>query len=113
MQLIEQKWRNENEQFKPGFCLQLELKLKVSFPETDLCAYPRIESNVKLWKRHYYAMLGMLQTSGFRWNDTDKIILVDNDQVWENYLKKDLNAKGLRNKHFPQYDDWCVLFSND
>ncbi|KAF5940910.1 hypothetical protein HYC85_022077 [Camellia sinensis] len=47
----------------------------------------------------------MLRLSDFGWNDTDKMILVDSEQVWQNYVKKEPDAKGMRNVPFPYYED--------
>lgn len=44
MHLINKKWHDENRQFKLDFYPQFEVRLKVDFPKTDLCEYPRIES---------------------------------------------------------------------
>ncbi|GFY86394.1 hypothetical protein Acr_05g0000330 [Actinidia rufa] len=55
----------------------------------------------------------MLKTSGFGWDDVEKIILVDSDDVWDNYVKREKDVKGMRNKSFPYYEDWLVLFGKD
>ncbi|CAL5398512.1 unnamed protein product [Camellia sinensis] len=41
------------------------------------------------------------------------MILVDSDQVWENYVKRDPDAKGMRNVPFIYYEDWVILFGKD
>ncbi|CAL5420185.1 unnamed protein product [Camellia sinensis] len=55
----------------------------------------------------------MLRLSDFGWDDTDKMILVDSEQVWQNYVKKEPDAKGMRNVPFPYYEDWLILFGKD
>ncbi|KAI7995226.1 26S proteasome non-ATPase regulatory subunit 10 [Camellia lanceoleosa] len=44
---------------------------------------------------------------------TDKMILVDIKQFWQNYVKRKPNAKGIRNVPFPYYEDWVILFGKD
>ncbi|GMQ10942.1 hypothetical protein CsSME_00053747 [Camellia sinensis var. sinensis] len=55
----------------------------------------------------------MLRLSGFGWDDSEKMILVDSDQVWENYVKRGPDAKGMRNVPFIYYEDWVILFGKD
>ncbi|GFY98197.1 hypothetical protein Acr_12g0007380 [Actinidia rufa] len=55
----------------------------------------------------------MLKTSGFGWDDVEKIILMDSDDAWDNYVKRAKDVKGMRNKSFPYYEDWLVLFGKD
>ncbi|KAL6506053.1 hypothetical protein OROHE_022772 [Orobanche hederae] len=74
--------------FKAGYLNKLEGKLLVSLPE-------------------------MRNTSGFGWNDEAKMVDVESDTVWEDYCKRESNAKGLRFKAFPYYNDWCMIFGND
>ncbi|GFY96079.1 hypothetical protein Acr_11g0003850 [Actinidia rufa] len=56
----------------------------------------------------------MLKTSGFGWDDyVEKMILVDSDDVWDNYVRREKDVKGMRNKTFPYYEAWLVLFGKD
>ncbi|KAI7991829.1 hypothetical protein LOK49_LG12G00174 [Camellia lanceoleosa] len=55
----------------------------------------------------------MLTTSGFGWNDTKKRIDVESDSVWEAYVRRDNDAKHLRNKTFPYFDEWIQIFGKD
>ncbi|GAB2270248.1 hypothetical protein Dimus_005153 [Dionaea muscipula] len=55
----------------------------------------------------------MRNTSGFGWDDIEKMILVDSEDVWENYVKTYPNARKMRNKPFPMFDDWLFLFGRD
>ncbi|XP_028091592.1 uncharacterized protein LOC114291909 isoform X1 [Camellia sinensis] len=55
----------------------------------------------------------MLKISGFGWDDDQKMVLVDSDDVWQNYVRKVSAAKGMRNKPFPFYEDWLILFGKD
>ncbi|CAL5324674.1 unnamed protein product [Camellia sinensis] len=55
----------------------------------------------------------MLATSGFGWNDTEKRIDVESDSVWEAYVRRDNDAKHLRNKTFLHFDEWIQIFGKD
>lgn len=99
--------------FKAGYLKKLEGMLVVALPGTDIRAYPHISSKIKVWKKNYYSIKDMCNTSGFGWNDSKKMVEVDSDSVWEDYCKRDSNANGLRYKTFPYYEDWCIIFGND
>ena len=71
--------------FKAGYLARLETKLADILPRTDLRGCPHIESKIKLWKKHYNSVSGMLATSGFGWNDTEKRIDVESDSVRKAY----------------------------
>ncbi|KAL7181786.1 hypothetical protein ACSBR1_040648 [Camellia fascicularis] len=55
--------------------------------------------------KHYNFVSGMLATSGFGWNDTEKRIDVESDSIWEAYVQRNTDAKHLRNKTFPYFDE--------
>ncbi|KAL7199745.1 hypothetical protein ACSBR2_021951 [Camellia fascicularis] len=92
--------------FKAGYLVRLETKLADILPGTDLRGCPHIESKIKIWKKHYNSVSGMLATSGFGWNDTKKRIDVKSDST-------DTDAKHLRNKTFPYFDEWIQIFGKD
>lgn len=54
----------------------------------------------------------MLSRSGIGWNETDKMIEASNE-VWKDYVKSDSNARFMRNKSWPYFNDWCEIFEND
>ncbi|KAI8029561.1 hypothetical protein LOK49_LG01G03004 [Camellia lanceoleosa] len=41
------------------------------------------------------------------------MVLVDSDDVWQNYVRRVPDAKGMRNRPFPFYEDWLILFGKD
>ncbi|XP_028097095.1 uncharacterized protein LOC114296939 [Camellia sinensis] len=86
--------------FKAGYLMKLEDKLLEMLPGTNLRGTPHIKSKIKIWKKHYNCVAGMLGTSGFGWNDTEKRIDVESDSVWEAYVRRESDAKNLRNKSF-------------
>ncbi|CAL5428121.1 unnamed protein product [Camellia sinensis] len=96
--LFSEKWKADNGQFRAGFYSELEKLIILAFLGTDLRASPHIESKIKFWRRQYNLITDMLRLSGFGWDDTDKMISVDSEQVWQNYVK---------------YEDWLILFGKD
>ena len=77
-------WRQENA-FRTGYLEAIEKQLKVWFPGTDLNT-TNVQSKLTIWKRHYYLVKNMINTSGFGWNDSSNMITVEND-VWKQYAK--------------------------
>ncbi|CAL5336875.1 unnamed protein product [Camellia sinensis] len=78
--------------FKAGYLIKLEEKLLEMLPRTNLHGTPHIESKIKIWKKHYNCVAGMLGTSGFGWNDTKKRIDVESDSVRETYVRRESDA---------------------
>ncbi|GAB2267544.1 hypothetical protein Dimus_002523 [Dionaea muscipula] len=61
----------------------------------------------------YSVLHDMLRTSGFGWDDVAKMMVFDSDEVWREYVKKTSEAASVKDKSFPYYEDWLVLFGND
>ncbi|KAF7130245.1 hypothetical protein RHSIM_Rhsim10G0097900 [Rhododendron simsii] len=64
-------------------------------------------------RKQYNLLQDMIQSSGFGWDDSEKMVLVHSDDVWKNYVRRVSDAKGMRNKPFAYYDDWLTLFGKD
>ncbi|CAL5327460.1 unnamed protein product [Camellia sinensis] len=112
MHIVNNGMKQDNA-FKAGYLMKLEEKLLEMLPGTNLRGTPHIESKIKIWKKHYNCVAGMLGTSGFGWNDTEKRIDVESDSVWEAYVRRESDAKNLRNKSFPYFDSWIHIFGKD
>ncbi|KAL7243003.1 hypothetical protein ACSBR1_015418 [Camellia fascicularis] len=111
------RWKLDNNQFRAGFYNECEKKILSAFPGTDLRATPYIDSKIKLWRKQYNTLQDMLKISGFGWDDEQKMVLVHNDHVWLNYARIYIirvpDAKRMRNRRFPFYEDWLILFEKD
>ncbi|GFZ18406.1 hypothetical protein Acr_27g0001450 [Actinidia rufa] len=103
----------ENNTFRSGYLQVLEGKIIKALPDTDLRATPHIESKIKKWKKVYNSLFSLLSLSGIGWNGTDKMLDVMNEEAWDDYVKKDVDAKSLRNKSWPFYEDWLIIFGKD
>ncbi|KAL7178045.1 hypothetical protein ACSBR2_031245 [Camellia fascicularis] len=107
------RWKLDNNQFRAGFYNECEKRILSAFLGTDLRASPHINSKIKFWRKQYNALQDMLNISGFRWDDEQKMVLVHSDDVWQNYVRRVPDAKGMRNRPFPFYEDWLILFGKD
>ncbi|XP_075664965.1 uncharacterized protein LOC142634546 [Castanea sativa] len=96
------KWKAENG-FKPGFTAKLEELLEKKLLGCGIKASPHIESRYKILRKQYRAIADMLgpNASDFGWNDNKNMVVGHPD------------AKGLRNKHFPRFDDLALVFGKD
>lgn len=88
LQLVVDGWKTDLGTFKPGYTKLLEKYLHTKIPNCTLKARPHIESRVKRLKTHYYAIKDMLclSTSGFRWDDTRKMVVVEKE-VYNQWCK--------------------------
>ncbi|KAL7214855.1 hypothetical protein ACSBR1_027101 [Camellia fascicularis] len=98
---------------RADFYNEYEKKISSAFSRTDLRDSPHIDLKIKLWRKQYNTLQDMLKISGFGWDDEQKMVLVDSDDVWQNYVKRVPDAKGMRNRPFPFYEDWLILFGKD
>lgn len=105
-------WKRENGIFKNGYTAALERKLRSRIPGCTIRASPHIESRLKLLKRQYDAITEMQGAAGMQWDNKEKILLCKDSNVWEEWVRSRPDAKGLRNKHFPYYNDLHFLFGN-
>jgi hypothetical protein len=73
--------------FKSGTVREIENKLNLLCPNSNLKASPHIESKLKKLKKDYSTIYDMINKSGFAWNDIKKCIEVDSNEVWEMYVQ--------------------------
>ncbi|KAL0319726.1 UNVERIFIED_CONTAM: hypothetical protein Sradi_5234100 [Sesamum radiatum] len=110
--VVKQGWKCENG-FRTRYLGVQEQEMKKLFPSSDIKADPHIQSKIHVWKKTYGSLVGMLGRSGFGWNDATNMVVVDDDVVWDNYIKIDPFAKSMRLKSFPFYLAWCEVFGKD
>ncbi|XVF56507.1 hypothetical protein PTKIN_Ptkin06aG0126700 [Pterospermum kingtungense] len=107
----DRKWKADNRTFRTGYLIQLEKMMETRLPQSKLKAEPHIESRVKTLKSQYNAIAEMLALgSGFGWDDVEKCLTASKD-VFDDWSHP--NAKGLRNKAFPHYDNCAAIFRRD
>ncbi|KAL8523756.1 hypothetical protein ACS0TY_013647 [Phlomoides rotata] len=81
------------------------------FPNTDLKPEPHINSRITVWKRNYHSLFEILKNTGVGLDSTTKMIEATDEQ-WDAFMKVDPNARLMRSKSWPLYDDWCEIFGN-
>ncbi|KAL0454952.1 UNVERIFIED_CONTAM: hypothetical protein Slati_0834400 [Sesamum latifolium] len=79
-------WRCEND-FRAGYLNQLEALMCKQFLNTDIRAEPHINSKIHVWKKFYSTLVGMMDKSGFGWDDSRCMITVDSQEVWDEFCK--------------------------
>ncbi|KAI3812450.1 hypothetical protein L1987_17159 [Smallanthus sonchifolius] len=109
-ELCQSGWKRDNNIFRSGYTTVLEKELKSKLPGCNLKASPHIESRLKTLKKHCDAITDMKDAFGIEWRSTDCTLICYDDDVWEDWVKDHLDAKGLRNKPFPYYDELCLIF---
>ncbi|KAL8497267.1 hypothetical protein ACS0TY_020813 [Phlomoides rotata] len=96
-EIIPQGWKVDNG-FKVGYLRELEKGMNKIFPVTDLRPYPHIHSKLHVWKKDYSTIVSLLSKSGIGWDNTSKMIDVEQEDAWEAYKKVDINARTMCNK---------------
>ncbi|KAG6415719.1 hypothetical protein SASPL_123134 [Salvia splendens] len=105
-------WKSDNG-FRSGYLTRALEALKREFPKTDICVHPHIKSKITTWKKNYYSLMQILDRSGVGFNaDGDFKIDIDDEQ-WTQVVAKDINAKYMRNKSWPMFNDWKEIFGKD
>lgn len=109
-ELCKTGWKRDNNIFRSGYTTVLEKELKSKLPGCNLKASPHIESRLKTLKKHCDAITDMKDAFGIEWKSADSTLICYDDDVWEDWIKDHSDAKGLRNKPFPYYDELCLIF---
>ncbi|KAL8475444.1 hypothetical protein ACS0TY_028194 [Phlomoides rotata] len=108
--IVLEGWKTENG-FKVGYLNLFSTYMKQVFPNTDLKPEPHINSRITVWKRNYHSLFEILKNTGVGLDSTTKMIEATDEQ-WDAFMKVDPNARLMRSKSWPLYDDWCEIFDN-
>ncbi|KAL8488794.1 hypothetical protein ACS0TY_024920 [Phlomoides rotata] len=82
-------------------------------PHSDLRAEPHISSRVHAWKRNHATIASIIDKFGMSWDSIKCQIVVENEDLWADYIKIDPLANSVRYKSFPLYGKWCEIFGSD
>ncbi|KAL2230665.1 UNVERIFIED_CONTAM: hypothetical protein Sindi_1660900 [Sesamum indicum] len=110
--LVVTGWKCEN-RFRNGYLGQLEAYILKHFLHSNIKAEPHITSKLHVWKKNYSTLTTMLTRSGFGWDDSRNMVMVEDDSVWDDYVKMDPFAKGMRHKTWPFFPSWREIFGRD
>ncbi|KAG6430448.1 hypothetical protein SASPL_108515 [Salvia splendens] len=105
-------WKSDNG-FRSGYLVRAREAIKREFPNTDILPHPHIYSKITTWKRSYGSLKMMLNHSGIGFNSDGTYRIEADDEQWALFCKKDRHAKYMRNKSWPQYEDWKEVFGQD
>ncbi|XP_042044750.1 uncharacterized protein LOC121790663 [Salvia splendens] len=111
-ELVSLGWKSDNG-FRNGYQQKLEDSLRLAFPRCDIKANPHISSKIHTWKKIYGALSLVLGRSGVGFNLNGDYKIDCNEEQWEQIIKADNGARFLRNKGWPYYDDWTIVFGKD
>lgn len=72
-----------------------------------------VRNRVKTWKKFYGIVSDILSQSGFTWDATSKMITVDSEHAWEEYVQSHKEAKSFRFKVIANWEDIVDLCGKD
>ncbi|KAL0430504.1 UNVERIFIED_CONTAM: hypothetical protein Sradi_0676400 [Sesamum radiatum] len=84
--LIVSGWKCDNG-FRNGYLAQLEVHMHRAFPLSHIKAEPHITSKLHVWKKQYSTLVTMMSKSGLGWDDNRCMVIVEDDNAWEEYIK--------------------------
>ncbi|CAN6460551.1 unnamed protein product [Victoria cruziana] len=84
-------------------CASFNRKFNLNYTTTQL------KSHFKILRKQYELVKLLRSQSGFGWDDVYKVVTADED-VWEQYIAVNSDAKNYRNKCFPLFDQCATLF---
>ncbi|PIN19207.1 hypothetical protein CDL12_08117 [Handroanthus impetiginosus] len=103
-------WKCKNG-FRTGYLGILERHILTTFPGTDIRADPHIHSKIHVWKKNHASLVSMMSRSGFGWNKSMNMIIVENS-IWDNYVKKNDNTEA--GEYVPSgFDTDFQIFGDD
>ncbi|KAG6424920.1 hypothetical protein SASPL_115343 [Salvia splendens] len=110
--LVTHGWKSDNG-FRGGYLQRIEEALNREFPRCGLRVAPHINSKISQWKKSYSSLSAILGRSGVGFNMNGDFKIDCDDDQWEQIVKRDANARGMRHMLWPLWDDWKVLFGKD
>ncbi|KAL1534751.1 hypothetical protein AAHA92_30891 [Salvia divinorum] len=112
LELVARGWKSDNG-FRSGYLGKIEDSIRKKFPNSDIKGTPHVVSKISSWKKNYSSLRGILVRSGVGFNvHGDYKIDIDDDQ-WAQVVQADNNAKFMRNKSWPFWEDWKCIFGKD
>ncbi|KAK7400983.1 hypothetical protein VNO78_12292 [Psophocarpus tetragonolobus] len=70
-----------------------------------------VKNRLKTWKKQYEQLKEILSHTGFKWDETKKIIIAK-DSTWNDYIQTHLDARTFRGRVFENYDQFCIIFGH-
>ncbi|KAL2226714.1 UNVERIFIED_CONTAM: hypothetical protein Sindi_2030100 [Sesamum indicum] len=95
--LVVTGWKCDNG-FRTGYLAQLESYIAKHFPQSNIKVEPHITSKLYVWKKQCSTLTTILTRFGFGWDESRNILTIEEDAVWDDYVKLDPSAKGMRQR---------------
>ncbi|KAB2632549.1 hypothetical protein D8674_028796 [Pyrus ussuriensis x Pyrus communis] len=102
----------ETDSFKAGTFVTVASKMREQIPIINIKP-KHLQNKLKCLKEKYSFAYDMMNTSGFGWDDEQKCVVVDSDEILQEWVKKHPNASCKPNKPFPLYPRLCTVFGRD
>ncbi|KAG6392976.1 hypothetical protein SASPL_147206 [Salvia splendens] len=96
--------------FRPGYATKVYQVLKREISDIQIKVF---NSKITTWKRDYDSLSLILDRSGVGFNANNDFKIDCNDEQWAQIVKADSNAKTMRNKSWPYWEDWKTIFGKD
>ncbi|VFQ59810.1 unnamed protein product [Cuscuta campestris] len=104
-------WKCENG-FRNGYMSKWEELISKAIPGCGLKATPHIDSRLKILVKKYRAIMQMLGTSGFKWDD-EKHTIAFEKSVYDEYCKIHPNCRNLYGVPFPYLNEMESIYGKD
>ncbi|KAG6436498.1 hypothetical protein SASPL_101399 [Salvia splendens] len=111
-ELVALGWKSDNG-FRGGYLNKIEELMQKEFPRTDIKGNPHIQSKLTSLKRNYNLLSNILDRSGVGFNVHGDFKIDCSDDQWDQIVKQDKEARQMRTKSWPFWDDWKVIFGKD
>ncbi|WCJ24731.1 Carbonic anhydrase [Euphorbia peplus] len=98
--------------FRNGYMNRLEEVIGKAIHVCGLKASPHIDSRTKTLVAKFRAIVQMLNTSGFKWDDDKHMISVERN-VYDEYCKIHPNCKNLYGRAFPYLNTLMEIYGKD
>ncbi|CAN0880478.1 hypothetical protein LINGRAHAP2_LOCUS13674 [Linum grandiflorum] len=109
--LVENKKIDAKGKFLLGAYKELERLMEEKKPGCGVKADPNIISRCKTLKKKFLAIQELRALSGSRWDDMNKMVIIEH-QVYADYVEKHGHCAKLNRVAFPCYDSLAVVFGN-
>lgn len=96
--------------FRPSYSEVLKNMMQAFFPGCGITKM-HIERKIRDWKRDFVYINKFRQMEGFGWDDYEKKLVVENEQVWNNFVQGHPRFANWNGKRFPNYSRWSYCFT--
>lgn len=70
-----------------------------------------VKNRLKTWKKQYDILKELLVQSGFEWDEKRKMVIA-NDSAWNEYIKKNPDARLLKGRVIRNYNELCMIIGH-